>query len=89
MLKHYFYCYCFFEQDDWALYLLITEFIYNNVKHSSTNMSSFEVLCIYSSDLCLNIENNISEKKNTNCVKMSWKNAQNLRASKEEFDKNN
>ncbi len=63
MLEHYLHCYCSFEQDDWMLHLLMTEFIYNNIKHSSTDMSSFEVLYAYSSDLCLNIENDISEKK--------------------------
>ena len=45
------------------LYLLMTEFIYNNIKHSSTDISSFEALYVYSSDLCFNIENDILEKK--------------------------
>ena len=69
MLEHYFHCYCSFEQDDWASHLLMTEFIYNNVKHSSIDMSFFEVLYIYSSDLCLNIENDISEKETS----AAWK----------------
>ena len=63
MLKHYLHCYCSFEQDDWVSHLSMTEFIYNNVKHSSTGMLSFEALYIYSSDLCLNIKNNILKRE--------------------------
>ena len=39
------------------------EFIYNNIKHNSTDMLFFKVLYIYNSDLHFNIKNNISEKK--------------------------
>ena len=63
MLEHYLCCYCFFEQDDWVLHLSMTEFIYNNVKHSSTDMLSFEALYVYSLNLHFNIKNDISEKK--------------------------
>ncbi len=63
MLEHYLCCYCSFEQDDWASHLLMTEFIYNNVKHSSINMLFFEALYVYSSDLCFNIKKNILKRK--------------------------
>ena len=63
MLEYYLHCYCSFEQDNWVSHLSITEFIYNNIKHSSTDILFFEVLYIYSSNLYLNIKNNISERK--------------------------
>ena len=69
MLEHYLHCYWFFEQDDWMSHLSITEFIYNNVKHSSIDMSFFEVLYVYSFNLHFNIENNILKKKTS----AAWK----------------
>ena len=45
----------------------MTEFIYNNVKHSNTNMLFFKALYIYSSDLHLNIKNDIFKKKHQLC----------------------
>jgi len=46
-LKHYLRVYCFKKQDDWAMLLLIIEFIYHQTKHTSLNCSSFKVMYDY------------------------------------------
>ena len=42
-LEDYLRCYCNFEQDDWALWLDIAEFAYNDSRHATTGFTPFEV----------------------------------------------
>jgi len=42
-LEDYLRCYCSFEQDDWALWLDVAEFAYNDSPHASTGFTPFEV----------------------------------------------
>ncbi|KAH6480324.1 hypothetical protein HBI55_254530 [Parastagonospora nodorum] len=41
-LEHYLRCYCGLEQDDWALWLSLAEFAYNDSKHAVINMTPFQ-----------------------------------------------
>jgi transposase InsO family protein len=40
-LKQYLRCYCALEQDNWAVWILIGEFAYNNSVHSTTSVTPF------------------------------------------------
>lgn len=40
-LEQYLRCYCALEQDDWALWVLIAEFAYNDSVHSTTGTTPF------------------------------------------------
>jgi len=54
-LKYYLQVYCSEKQDDWATLLLIVEFMYYQIKHSSLNCSFFKVMYDYESifDICI------------------------------------
>ena len=62
-LKHYFKCYCNYQQNDWAEWFFTAEFVYNNVVHFFMKIILFFTL--YKQHFCmsLNIENNISREK--------------------------
>jgi len=40
-LEQYLRCYCCLEQDDWAIWLPVAEFAYNDSKHSTTTVTPF------------------------------------------------
>jgi len=54
-LKHYLRVYCFKKQDDWAMLLLIVEFIYHQAKHASLSCNLFKVMYNYELifDICI------------------------------------
>lgn len=56
ILEHYLRCYVNFEQDDWARWLPLAQFTYNNSKHSSTGMSPSELLMGARFDLNIDIQ---------------------------------
>jgi len=41
-LEQYLRCYCCLEQDDWALWLPVAEFAYNDSQHSTTGLTPFQ-----------------------------------------------
>lgn len=43
IMEAYFQILINFEEDDWAKFLLIAKFIYNNVKYASTGHMSFKL----------------------------------------------
>ena len=63
ILKHYFKYYCNYQQNDWAEWLFITEFAYNNVIHFFIKITFFFVL--YKQHFCmsLNVENDVFKEK--------------------------
>lgn len=54
-LEHYLRCYVNFEQDDWARWLPLAQFTYNDSKHSSTGKSPSELLMGERFDLKIDI----------------------------------
>ena len=46
-LEQYLRCYTSQVQDDWAKYVSLAEFAYNNRKHSATEKSPFEIILGY------------------------------------------
>ena len=46
-METYYKAFINFKQDDWAWLLPIVEFVYNNVKNASTDLTSFELNCGY------------------------------------------
>ena len=63
ILEHYFKCYCNYQQNDWAEWLFMIEFAYNNVVHSFIKIILFFTL--YKQHFCmlLDIKNDVSRKK--------------------------
>ena len=49
-----------FEQNDWAKFLPIAEFIYNNVKNTSTSHTPFKLNCEYYS--CVSFEKDVEPR---------------------------
>ncbi len=62
-LKHYLWVYCFEKQDDWAMLLLIVEFMYYQTKHSSLNCSFFKVMYDYKSIFDIHIKNDAMKEE--------------------------
>ena len=46
-LKHYLRCYCNYKQDNWGSLLSLTQYVYNNAAHASTELFSFEIVFDY------------------------------------------
>ena len=46
-MKAYLWAFINFKQNDWARFLPIVEFAYNNAKNASTNHTAFELNCGY------------------------------------------
>ena len=47
ILKHYLRCFCNHKQNDWTSLLIFAIFVYNCVKHATTNLTFFEVILKY------------------------------------------
>ena len=47
MIKVYLWAFVKFEQDDWAQFLSMAEFAYNNAKNACNGNTSFELNCGY------------------------------------------
>ncbi len=62
-LKHYLWVYCFEKQDNWAMLLLIVEFMYHQAKHSSLSCSFFKVMYDYKSIFDIHIENDAMKEE--------------------------
>ena len=62
-LKHYLRIYCFKKQDDWAMLLLVVEFMYHQMKHSSLSCSFFKVMYNYKSIFDICIENDAMKEE--------------------------
>ncbi len=62
-LKHYLWVYCSEKQDDWATLLLIVEFMYHQMKHSSLSCSLFKVMYDYKSIFDIHIENDAMKEE--------------------------
>ena len=48
--KHYLRCYCNYKQDNWSFLLPLAQYVYNNVAHAFTRLSSFEIVFDYQTD---------------------------------------
>ena len=46
-MKHYLRCYCNYKQGNWNFLLLLTQYVYNNAVHASTELFSFEAVFDY------------------------------------------
>ncbi len=62
-LKHYLRVYCFEKQDDWAMLLLVVEFMYHQTKHSSLSCSFFKVMYDYKSIFDIHIKNDAMKEE--------------------------
>ncbi len=62
-LKHYLRVYCFEKQDDWAMLLLIVEFMYHQTKHSLLSCSFFKVMYDYKSIFDIHIKNDAMKEE--------------------------
>ncbi len=62
-LKHYLWVYCSKKQDNWATLLLIVEFMYHQMKHSSLSCSLFKVMYDYESIFDIHIENDAMKEE--------------------------
>ena len=71
MLKHYFHCYINYNQDDWVWWISLTQFVYNNIKHSVTELILTEILFKTQPQLHINVNTNSEHfkvKKITDCT---------------------
>jgi len=62
-LKHYLRVYCSEKQDDWTTLLLVIEFIYHQMKHSSLSCSFFKIMYDYKSIFDIHIENDVMKEE--------------------------
>ncbi len=62
-LKHYLQVYCSERQDNWAMLLLVVEFMYHQTKHSSLSCSFFKVMYDYESIFDIYIKNNAMKEE--------------------------
>jgi hypothetical protein len=60
-LEHYLRSYANFEQDDWARWLPLAQFTYNNTKHSSTGVAPSEALMGFRGDMRVDVEAELPE----------------------------
>ncbi len=63
MLKHYLRVYCSEKQDDWTTLLLVVEFVYHQMKHSSLSCSFFKVMYDYESIFDIHIKNDAMKEE--------------------------
>jgi len=56
IVEHYLRVYTNFQQDDWARWLPLAMFVYNNTVHSSTGMTPMEALTAVRGDLRINVD---------------------------------
>ncbi len=63
MLKHYLRVYCSEKQDNWATLLLVVEFMYHQMKHSSLSCNLFKVMYDYKSIFDIHIKNDVIEEE--------------------------
>ena len=62
-LKHYLWVYCSEKQDDWTMLLLIVEFMYHQMKHSSLSCSFFKIMYDYKSIFNIHIKNDVMKEE--------------------------
>ena len=62
-LKHYLWVYCSEKQDDWTTLLLIVEFMYHQMKHSSLSCSFFKIMYDYKSIFNIHIKNDVMKEE--------------------------
>ena len=55
MLKQYLHAYMNYQQDDWARFLLMAEYAYNNAVNASTSLRPFKALMGYNPDFNIEI----------------------------------
>ena len=65
VLEHYLRVYCNFKQNNWSELLFMTQFVYNNSKHSNIDQVFQEFLSEYVADLSSDFVNNFSKRKTT------------------------
>ncbi len=63
MLKHYLWIYCSKKQDNWATLLLVVEFMYHQMKHSSLSCSFFKIMYDYKLIFDIHIENDAMKEE--------------------------
>src|SRR5215471_7224795 len=56
IVKHYLCVYINFQQNDWAHWLLLMMFVYNNMIHSSTGMTPMKTLMMIHENLQINVD---------------------------------
>ncbi len=79
-LKHYLQVYCSEKQDNWTTFLLVIEFMYHQMKHSSLSCSLFKIMYDYELIFDIHIENDAMKEEVSvakECVKM-LQNMQNM-----------
>ncbi len=92
-LKHYLWVYCSEKQDNWATLLLVAEFMYHQMKHSSLSCSLFKIMYDYKSIFDIHIKNDAMKEEMSaakECIEMLqdvqnmltiwWQNAVNAQA---------
>ncbi len=62
-LKHYLQVYCSEKQDNWVTLLLVIEFMYHQIKHSSLSCSFFKVMYDYKSIFNICIKNDVMKEE--------------------------
>ncbi len=63
MLKHYLQVYYSEKQNDWVTFLLITEFMYHQAKHSSLSCNFFKVMYDYKLIFDIHIKNDVMKEE--------------------------
>ena len=65
VLEHYLRIYCNFKQNNWSELLFMTQFVYNNSKHSNIDQAFQELLSEYVADLNNDFVSSFSREKTT------------------------
>jgi hypothetical protein len=60
-LEHYLRCFVNFEQDNWARWLPLAQFVYNHTRHSVTRTSPAEALMGFRRDLAIDVSEELPE----------------------------
>ena len=65
VFEHYLRMYCNFKQNNWSKLLFMTQFVYNNSKHSSIDQAFQKFLFEYVANLDSDFVSNLSRKETT------------------------
>ena len=71
MLEYYLHCYINYNQDNWAQWISLTQFVYNNIKHSVIRLTLIEILFETQSQLHIDVNTDSEHfkmKKVANCT---------------------
>ena len=58
MLEHYLCCYINYNQNNWAQWISLIQFIYNNIKYNIIRLTLTEILFKTQLQLCIDINTN-------------------------------